>query len=394
MHLPKALLALACLLTITTAWGQQSQERLQTLAEQGQAALQAGRYAEASQAYQELSRLQPGVAEIHVTLGVISFKQGDFSKAAAEYRKALHLKPALPRVDSLLAMALSEQGEFEQALPGLEKGFRQTTDTDLRRMCGLRLERAFTSLGKGSAAVQVAIQLQQTYPNDPEVLYYSGKIFGNEAYLAAQRLFQVAPDSLWGRMAMGEAHESEGNFDQALQNYGAVLQLDPNRPNVHFRMGRVLLARGEAKGNSADLEEAAKQFQLELQADPSNANAAYELAEGYRKQGKFEDARHYFEQAVENYPSFEEAHVGLAATLLAQQHPELALIQLQKAVELRPDDPVAWYRLSQVQRRLGNTEEQKHALAEFTRLRASGASKVASSGSEITPQQLDPADKP
>ena len=62
--------------------------------------------------------------------------------------------------------------------------------------------------------------------------------------------------------------------------------------------------------------------------------------------------RHYFEQAVENYPSFEEAHVGLAATLLAQQHPELALAQLQKAVELRPDDPVAWYRLSQVQRRL------------------------------------------
>ena len=37
-------------------------------------------------------------------------------------------------------------------------------------------------------------------------------------------------------MAMGEAHESEANLDQALQDYGAVLQLDPNRPNVHFRV--------------------------------------------------------------------------------------------------------------------------------------------------------------
>lgn len=393
MRAPKFIIALACLL-ITTAWGQQSQERLQNLAEQGQTALQAGRYAEASQAYQELSRLQPGVAEIHVTLGVIAFKQGDFSQAAAEYRKALHLKPGLPRVDSLLAMALSEHGEFEQALPGLEKGFRQTTDADLRRMCGLRLERAYTSLGKGSAAVLVAVQLQQAYPNDPEVLYYSGKIFGNEAYLSAQRLFQVAPDSLWGRMAMGEAHESQGNVDQAINDYAAVLQLDPNRPNVHFRMGRALLARGEAKRSNADLEEAAKQFQLELQIDPSNANAAYELAEGYRKQGKFDESRHYFEQAVQNYPSFEEAHVGLAATLSAQQHPELAVIQLQKAVALRPDDPVAWYRLSQVQRRLGNTQEQQHALTEFNRLHASGASNPSNSDAEITPQQLDPTEKP
>jgi tetratricopeptide (TPR) repeat protein len=353
--------------------------------------LQAGHYAEASQAYEELSRLQPGVAEIHVTLGVIYFKEGEFPKAAAEYRQALHLKPALPHVDSLLAMALSEQGEFEQALPGLEKGFHQTTDADLRRMCGLRLERAYTSLGKGSAALQVAMQLQQAYPNDPEVLYYSSKIFGNEAYLAAQRLFQVAPDSMWGRMAMGEAHESQGNIDQAMNDYAAVLQLDPNRPNVHFRMGRALLARGEAKGSSTDLEEAAKQFQLELQVDPSNANAAYELAEAYRKQGKFDESRHYFEQAVQNYPSFEEAHVGLAATLMAQQNPQSALIQLQKAVALRPRDPVAWYRLSQVQRRLGNTEEQKHALAEFTRLHTSAPSN---SDAEITPQQLDPTDKP
>jgi polyisoprenoid-binding protein YceI len=81
----------------------------------------------------------------------------------------------------------------------------------------------------------------------------------------------------------------------------------------------------------------------------------------------------------------------LAATLMAQQDPQSALIQLQKAVALRPGDPVAWYRLSQVQRRLGNTEEQKHALAEFTRLRTSAPSN---SDAEITPQQLDAIDKP
>jgi tetratricopeptide (TPR) repeat protein len=70
-------------------------------------------------------------------------------------------------------------------------------------------------------------------------------------------------------MAMGEAHESQGNIDRAMNDYAAALHLVPNRPNVHFRMGRALLARGDAKGSSKDLEEAAKQFQLELQVDPS-----------------------------------------------------------------------------------------------------------------------------
>jgi hypothetical protein len=90
-------------------------------------------------------------------------------------------------VDSLLAMALSERGEYRDALPGLEKGFHQTEDKELRRMCGLRLERAYTSLHSDTKAVQAALDLRQAYPDDPEVLYYSSKVFGNSAFLTRRR---------------------------------------------------------------------------------------------------------------------------------------------------------------------------------------------------------------
>jgi tetratricopeptide (TPR) repeat protein len=99
-----------------------------------------------------------------------------------------------------------------------------------------------------------------------------------------------------------------------------VLKIDPNHPNIHFRIGRTLLARAQAKGDGADVTEAATEFVQELQLDPSNANAAYELAEIHRKAGQLEDAQKYFEIAVANYPNFEEAHVGLAATLMALQN--------------------------------------------------------------------------
>jgi predicted Zn-dependent protease len=377
-----AIIALLCICTYPT-WAQDAQ----SLSEQGKAALQAGRYPDAERAYQQLEKLQPEAAEIPATLGVIYFKEGKFQQAITELRRARQLKPALPQVDALLAMSLSEQGEFQQAVPGLDKCFRQATGPDLRRMCGLRLERAYVFMHNDAKAVETALVLQHACPDDPEVLYYSSKVFGNEAFLAAQKLFQTAPDSVWGLMAAGEAHESQGDTEEAIRDYHEVLNRDPTRPNIHFRIGRALLKAGPK--NSA---EAATEFQQELQMDPANANAAYELAEIYREQGQEEQARKYFQQAIDHWPDFEEAHVGLAATVM-QRDPVIAQQHLQKAIALDPDDTVAWYRLAQVERALGHSEEQKHALAEFTKLKNQGTNR-ASFNPEVTPQHLDPETGP
>jgi tetratricopeptide (TPR) repeat protein len=387
-------LVIALWVAAQLAWAQTSADEEQRLSEQARAALQSGRYADAESAYERLKQLEPNVAEIHAALGAILFQEGKFDQATSELRHAQRLKSGLPKVDSLLAMALSEQGQFQQALPGLEKGFRQTSDPELRRMCGLRLERAYVSIHNDSKAIETALELQRSYPENAEVLYYSSKIFGNEAYLAAQKLFQTSPQSTWGLLASGEAHESQGDIDWAIRAYREVLKLSPTKANIHFRIGRALLARGESKGDPKDFEDAMNEFQQELEIDSTNANAAYELAESYRKQGRADQALKYFQQAVDSYPSFEEAHVGLAVMLL-QTDPTLALTHLKSAVILNPQDPVAWYRLAQAERTLGHTEEQKQALARFQQLRnVGGGSATENSNREVTPQVLDPGEQP
>jgi tetratricopeptide (TPR) repeat protein len=391
---PKTALIIALCVGAQGALAQGSEDQRQQLSEQGRAALEAGRYADAEQAYAQLGKLEPGIAEIHVTLGVIYFKEGKFEQSATELRRALQLKPSLPRVESLLAMVLSEQDHFQEAVPGLEKGFHQSADPDLKRMCGLRLERAYTSMHDDAKAIETALELQRVYPDDPEVLYYSSKIFGNQAFLSAQKLFQTAPKSTWGMMAAAEAHESQGNLDQAIAEYHEVLKLDPARPNVHFRIGRALLARETIKGDAKDLEAAETEFQQELGLNPSSANAAYELAEIYRKQGHEDQARKYFQQAVDSYPAFEEAHVGLALTQL-ETDPASARTHLQKAVTLDPQDPIAWYRLAQAERALGHIDKQRKAMAEFAKLKNGQASSTrAALNPEVTPQELDPASVP
>ena len=118
------------------------------------------------------------------------------------------LKPRLPKVDVLLAMSLSELGRYEEALPALTNAFSQSADPVLQRMAGLHLQRIYTGLGRDRDAVDVALRLSRLHPDDPEVLYHSGRLFANFAYLQTMRLAAVAPDSVWLHQAAGEANES------------------------------------------------------------------------------------------------------------------------------------------------------------------------------------------
>jgi tetratricopeptide (TPR) repeat protein len=364
-------------------------ETLQHYSEAGQQALAAGHYDEAESDFKKLLQIDPNIAEMHATLGVVYFQEKKFDQAVPELRRALRLKPGLTRASTVLAMSLSEVGEYREALPGLEKGFQQATDPATKRMSGLQLMRTYTGLQRDRDAVTVALELNRLYPNDPEILYHTGRIYGNYAFLTFHKLEVVAPTSIWRYQAAAEAFESEGSTDSAIREYHEVLKLDPHRPKIHYRIGRTLLARWQLTRNPEAQTQAAQEFEQELQLDPGNANASYELAEIHRQRNELDQARKLFETALTYYPDFQEAQVGLATVLIAQQKPDLALPHLQRAVALNPDDEVAWYRLGLVDRTLGRTEELNKALAQFERLHSQvGLQQGTSTEEEVTKQVL------
>ena len=389
-------LALAvCCASAALAFAQtDSDEASARYADAGQQALAAGRYAEARSNYEKLAKLEPGIAEVHATLAAIDFKLRDYERAVGEVQTAKRLKPSLPKLDTLLGMAQAELGRFAEALPGLEKGFKQSADAEVKRMCGLELERAYTGLKRDSKAVEVAMELNRLYPDDPEILYQTGKIYGNFAFLTMLKLAQVAPSSVWRHQAAAEADESQGSFDQAILEYRAVLTLEPARPGIHYRIGRTLEGRFSQSHSPDDLPAAEKEFEQELQIDPANANSAYELGEMRRKAGQFDEAQRYFEQALQHYPDFPEAQLGLAALLQAKKWNDQALIHAQRAVAIDPENEVGWYRLAQIQKALGNNAQREKALAEYRRLhdrsnQQRGLEPVFSSR-EVTKQEVDP----
>ena len=368
---------------------------IERYSQEGQKALAEARYPDAERAFEKLRSLEPDVPEIYANLGLIYFQEKKFEQAVPSLRHALKDNPALPKLDTLLAMSLSELGQYQEARPGLEKGFHRSADTAIKRMCGLQLERAYTWLHEDGKAVEVALDLDRLYPDDPEVLYHNAKIFGNSAFLSVQRLAKIAPNSVWRHQAAGEAYESQGSYVQAIDQYQRVIAIDSRRPGIHYRLGRTFLARSRDAGSTDDRDQAMKEFQKELELDSSNANAAYELGDIYRSSGQLNEAKNAFELALKSHPDFEEAHLGLAVVLMSLSQPGLALSHVQKAIALNHNNPVSWYRLARAEMALGNTAEAQKATAEFRRLQPKSSEHIAPqtifTPDQVTKQEVDPS---
>jgi tetratricopeptide (TPR) repeat protein len=387
-------MACACL---RTASSQESpDERVAQYAQAGQQALAAGRYPEARENFEQLAKLQPNLAEIHATLAAIYFKQRQYQLAVHEVRTAKKLKPSLPRLDSLLGLSLSELGQFEEARPLLEKGFKQTTDSDVRRMCGLQLLRTYTGLRRDPDAVETGLALNKLYPDDPEVLYHTGRIYGNFAYVIMTRLHDKAPNSIWMLQAAAEANESTKNYDAAISAFNHVLELDPRRNGIHYRLGRIYQTRYLEGQKAEDREAAQREFNAELELDPGNGNAGYELASIQADLGNLEDARKQYEQVLERYPDFQEALVGLGGVLLDSQKPGDAVGPLERATHINPDDDVAWYRLARAYRGAGRMQDSAKAMGEYRRVHSSTPATLLKPNSDetVTPQKLPPGTQP
>jgi predicted Zn-dependent protease len=383
-------LAFCCILPQTLLAQTSSQEDAAAdYAARGQQALAQGRYAEAQTDFERLVKLEPDVAEVHATLAVIYFKQREYNLSISESRTAQRLKPALPKLDSLLGLSLAELGQFSEALPRLEKGFKQTTDAEVRRMCGLQLLRAYTGAHRDADAVQTALALNKLYPDDPEVLYHTGRIYGNFAYTVMEKLHDKAPGSIWMLQAQGEANESQKDFDAAIVAFNHVLKIEPFRTGIHYRLGRVYLARFKGSRNPEDRAAAKSEFAAELETDPGNGNAAYELAQMAVEDNDLDQARQRFEAVVERFPTFEQALVGLGGVYIGTQSAGKAVAALEQAIKLDGADEVAWYRLAQAERGAGNREAASKALDTFRSLHSAAApARSQTANDEVTPQTI------
>lgn len=342
--------------------GQESrQSMVRRYSLQAQAALAARNADQAATALEALAHLTPNDPQVQANLGSVYYMQSRYEQAVESFERALKLNPQIPDVRPLLGICYAELDRPKDAIPLLAPAFENPPNKEVGRLIGINLMRSYKSLNQNFKALEVSEELLSRHPNDPEILYRAGHLYGDRALEIMQQLVKVAPKSPWKRMALAEALEGEKRYDLAIIQYRKLIAIDPNMPDVHYRLGRALLL------NSVDSREAQNAALSELRqalaANPRNAAAAYEIGQVYRRRGDVQQAAEYFSLALKIRPYRQETQMALARALIALRKPGEALPHLRVAVRLDPEDSAAHFLLAEIYRSEGDSRDYDQEMA-------------------------------
>jgi tetratricopeptide (TPR) repeat protein len=125
-------------------------------------------------------------------------------------------------------------------------------------------------------------------------------------------LATTAPSLPEAHQLNAESLEVQGKWDEAEKEYRQILTQNPNRPGIHYRLGRILLSKPDF--GPAMAEQAKGEFQQELSIDPSNAGAEYAGCIGQTESTVGRDPT--FSQAAKLDASFGDAFLDLGMSLV------------------------------------------------------------------------------
>jgi Flp pilus assembly protein TadD len=108
---------------------------------------------------------------------------------------------------------------------------------------------------------------------------------------------------------LGMAHKNEGRYEEAVAEFKAILELDPDHPGAHLGLGLVY-------GFTGMFDESIEEMARAVQLRPDWAEAHMDLAKTYCMLGMFDEARTEFTQVMEltgpDHPFYAEARKQLA----------------------------------------------------------------------------------
>ena len=225
--------------------------------------------------------LDPDEDDYPFNFGLLSLQNNDLASATSEFRAAMQREPDNPEDRAFLLYCLEKAGKKEEAAEARDA--------------------AIQSFG----------------PNGLPVL----KLDGNPESLAKYQRVRGELDTTELRLQLATpapagtaTAESAATFDPTI---------------AHIRRGRQELGAGQ-------LDSAEKEFRAALAADPKNALAHHELADIYRRRGRLDEAV----QELQTSLALRESATGrvmLARIYLEQKKPELARVEVEKAVKLAPN---------------------------------------------------------
>lgn len=178
-----------------------------------------------------------------------------------------------------------------------------------------------------AAEFREAIRLDPAYP-PPRILLGASLIAlgrAAEARATLKKAVSLAPDQPLARLQLARAEQLAGDWAAAVEQYRALVKLDPGNTDFRYALGTGYLQLSEECLRA--LQEAA----------PGSARVLQAQGHGLRLQGRPDQALAAFAKAAEADPSLPEIHLAMAQIHMEQGRPGDARREAERELALVPE---------------------------------------------------------
>jgi type IV pilus assembly protein PilF len=294
-------------------------------------------------------------------------KQDRFAQARQRLAICLWLWPHSPEVHLLAARADWLAGDFEEADAHLKKCIKLQGGASEATQLEYLLIRARTG-EEEEVADQLFRFVEHTHPDAPLILSVMSEAYMHHlrygpAYDALSRWIDVEPNNARPYHWRGWVLERLVNHRAARRDYEKALELDPNLTAVRLRLAEMDLEEHQPMAALPHLEWLHHQY-------PERADVLARLGECRFAQGRMQEARRLFEQAVKQLPKDVSLLIHLGELELLEGRLSAAEKWLRQALQVEPGETTAQWTLISVLRQQGRTKEAAVLMKQYEEQKA------------------------
>jgi tetratricopeptide (TPR) repeat protein len=301
------------------------------------------RFEKAVEQLQTATSLKPDDQDIWFALGRCYLEMG---KAAIE--GLLRIAPDGGRTWQLAAEQYEARGNKEKALQLYAIALQKRPDLTA-------LHDKVVALGGSSTASNAS---QSSDPASADQLYESIHEDEAKAREAFERVSRMDADSYRAHQVLADSAAASDDFDEAIRQYGIVIEKKPDLPRIHGDLCNALSHTGR-------IQEAIVECDSELSLSPYAADAYVQAARVHLLSGDETHAQLLLRKALGLDRPPIAAYRLLGKIDLGQKRYPSAIQELLKYVGVETTDASAWFLLARAYKAVGDMPRMEQAIAAY-----------------------------
>lgn len=245
-------------------------------------------------------------ASYYITVADVYFAANKTRFTKESLEKAISLEPKNVEAILKLAELYMFVEDYKKSIEYIDEALKiDITNPKAYFMKGMNFK-ALKDTTKAISSFTTAIEQNPKYY---ECFMQLGLIFSAKHNKLALQYFNTAislrsqsTEAYYGRAFF---RQESGEFDQAIEDYNIILQIDPKYKYAHYNLGYLNYT------NNKDYDKAIKNFSNAIASDPKYSDAYYMRALCLEAQGNKKAAADDFQKALNIDPEFDLADKGL-----------------------------------------------------------------------------------